>query len=461
MPTLLPDHRRYGLFASLGLMLFVAGLLANCTFVSEQKIEECPFYSDSEPGTVKGLTPAQDYAGEVLAYLLQVVVGQAGAPENRPAWRSAGLGVEIDLKKISRHLSDPEYRKSNLFVLDTDVLGLSEVLYYYNPRLNQFKGRYVFDSFYPSAELLAVRLLILEKLRKGESVPFSALLERESTLCADTPLPTATDLEALNLTLEEFQLLKDIFTSEPIFFYYYKHPFIVEALTRIGFYRNETLTAEVIKRASYKKYGHEVAFIPWRRKLNIAILPSLINQFDFGGLYSAPYIYGFKPSATFLERTAKLKTEILLRTAAFVRAELQNRGAENTADESFWDMLWEERFLPRIEVEIYDQRPFCIHPENERRASKNICPEADLTIVVLGQDVYRSIHFETDPRDLDDAGLLYMDIGDIRYHYADEKIDTIARFSADRLLSLTPDIHDLSKLPAMDAFPEYVAADSG
>jgi len=36
------------------------------------------------------LTPAQEYAGEILSYLLQVVLGREGDPRNREEWATRG-----------------------------------------------------------------------------------------------------------------------------------------------------------------------------------------------------------------------------------------------------------------------------------------------------------------------------------------------------------------------------------
>ena len=437
-PEMNARQGRFGLSVSIWLVCLFSGFLWGCTFVAEKPPEYCSPYGDKEPGIFKGLTPAQDYAAEVLAYMLQVVVGQAGARENRAAWRTAGVDIELDFRTISSLLADPGYKKSNLFVLDANILGLSGVLYRYNPRLNQFKGRYVFDSLYPSAELLAVRLLILKKLREGETARFSALLERESLLCWDAPPPRSEDLAAINLTPEEFRLLKDVFTSETIFFHYYKHPFIVEALTRIGFYRREPLTEEVIEKASYVKYARKAPFIPWKRKLTVAIVPSLTGEFNIDGQPNGPYVFGFTPTSHILETIETLKTKILMGTAERVRVKLQKQGAANAADDIFWEMLWERRFLPLVEFEVYDQRPFSIYPEIENQIMDELCPDSDLAVVLLGKDVYRSIHFDADRQDHNNPSQVYIDIEDIRSLYADEKIEAITRFIAAQLVTMAP-----------------------
>ena len=102
-------------------------------------------------------------------------------------------------------------------VLDARILGLCEVLYHYNPRLNQFKGRYLFESVYPSPELVAVRLLLVRKLVDGERVDLDALIRRESLLTDPLAVPSPADRLATGLSVEEFRFLREIFDSEPLF----------------------------------------------------------------------------------------------------------------------------------------------------------------------------------------------------------------------------------------------------
>ena len=115
------------------------------------------------------LSPAEDVAAEILAYFLQIVVGHIGAEKNRQAWKSTGTDFPLDFQAISRVMSQPASRKTDLMVLDFELSALVDVLSYYNPRFNLFKGQAIFSSVYPSSELIALRLLIQRKLLQDDA----------------------------------------------------------------------------------------------------------------------------------------------------------------------------------------------------------------------------------------------------------------------------------------------------
>jgi hypothetical protein len=122
------------------------------------------------------LTDAEQIAGETLAYLMEVVLGREGDPAKRSAWSTRGLNLPLDYDLVSRRMFGPVPLRAELMVMDTNILGLSEVLYHYDSRLNLFKGRREHDSLYPCAELMALRLLIVRKLYLGETVSLAAMI---------------------------------------------------------------------------------------------------------------------------------------------------------------------------------------------------------------------------------------------------------------------------------------------
>ena len=410
-------------------------IATSCSIVKNQNRAIYDDRSNVDVGETNNLTPAQNYAGEVLSYLLQVVVGHAGPEGKRQAWRTKGSGHTLVFQEISNKMSDPEYRKSDLIVMDADLLGLSDVLYQYEPLFNQFKGRYVFDSVYPSSELIAIRLLILEKLNQGEQVSFSAMRHRESLFQADAAPPSPADLTAMNLSVDEFQLIKDVFLSEPLYLDYYKHPFIVEALTRIGFFAPDSMTDASSERVSYVPYARCQAFDKARtRQVNIAILPSLIHEFQFGNVYQSPYDFGFRPTEAYLNAVDTLKTEIVLRTAARIRSELPDTSSGRKLNEDTWQHLWSRHYLPYIRFQLLDTKPFSIYPENAEWILKSICPQADLSVIVLGKNVYRTLDFEAGDDSMPVSGRIYLDIEDIGLAMVGDQVDNIARFISKRLM---------------------------
>lgn len=383
------------------------------------------------------LSPAQDYAGEILAYFMQVVVGHIGSEKSRKAWRSAGNEAALDFETISEIMGAPASSKTDLMVLDFDLVALVEILSHYNPRFNLFKGQTIFTSVYPSAELIALRLLIQRKRTQGEKVSLTALQEREALLRHRGNAPSAADLSAMNLSGVEFRLVKDVFASEPLFFQYYKHPFIVDALTRIGFYQNDPLTDEIVRRANYRPFAPRHL-----RKSNrsdpvtVVVLPTFTREFEFGGAYQEPYIYGFKPSADYRRALKRLRDTILNRTADLLIAELRNSGKASAENDLSWKALWDNVYAPLVEFKLFDQRPLTIHPGNDDRMVNDICPAADLVILLLGEGIERIIEVADSTDKFNATGRLYFSVDDIRYYKTNDKIDEIAQGVVDRLLAV-------------------------
>ena len=420
------------------LVVFLFTVLLSCvSFAPDQRMTVNDDHRVNGVNPENRLSPAQNYAGEVLSYLLQVVVGHAGPQGKRQAWRTKGSGHNLVFQEISKNMTDPEYRKSDLIVMDADLLGLSDVLYRYEPLFNQFKGRYVFDSVYPSSELIAIRLLILRKLNQGEKVSFSAMRQRESLFQADAAPPSPADLTAMNLSMDEFQLIKDVFSSEPLYQGYYKHPFIVEALTRIGFFAPDNMTKAARTRASYGQFTQcQDIDKAGTRQVNIAILPSLIREFQFGNMYQLPYVFGFRPTEAYLNAIDALRTELISRTAAQVRSELLKTHLGKELTEDSWKVLWSQRYLPNIRFQLFDTKPFSIYPENAESILKSICPQADLSVIVLGKNVYRTIEFNAGDDSTPVSGRIYLDIEDIGLSMVDDQVDNIARFISKRLMQV-------------------------
>ena len=419
------------------LSVLLALIITSCSIVKNQNGAIYSDHRNIDDGEQNTLSPAQNYAGEVLSYLLQVVVGYAGPEGKRQVWRTKGSGHNLVFYEISKKMSDPEYRKTDLIVMDADLLGLSDVLYQYEPLFNQFKGRYVVDSVYPSSELIAIRLLILEKLNQGKQVSFSAIRSRESLFQANAALPSPADLTAMNLSVDEFQLIKDVFLSEPLYLAYYKHPFIVEALTRIGFFAPDKMTKASRERVSSGRYARCQAFdAAGSRQVNIAILPSLIHEFQFDNMYQSPYNLGFRPTEAYLNAVYTLKTEIVSRTANRVRYELLNTSAGRKLNEETWQHLWTHRYLPNIRFQLLDTKPFSIYPENAEWILKDLCPQADLSVIVLGKNVYRTMNFKAGDDSIPVSGRIYLDIEDIGLAMVGEQVDGIADFIAKRLLQV-------------------------
>ena len=151
-------------------ILLIATVVSACLFMLQCKsipMKEdifSPFLSKTPPKDESELTPAQQYAGEVLSYLMPLILGQSGNSNSKNDWATKGLDEKLDFKNISEKMTNSDKSKTGLLVFDPSILGLTEVLYYYDKKLNLNKGDSSNTSIYPSPELIAIRLLLLQKI---------------------------------------------------------------------------------------------------------------------------------------------------------------------------------------------------------------------------------------------------------------------------------------------------------
>ena len=109
-----------------GLVFF----MLQCGAIRDTGQPDPPFPAGAGEGP-SDQAPAQKYAAELLSYLMQVVVGEAGDPGSRKAWKTRSLSVNLDFQEIGFIMQGPERKVSELMVYDANILGLSSVLYHY------------------------------------------------------------------------------------------------------------------------------------------------------------------------------------------------------------------------------------------------------------------------------------------------------------------------------------------
>jgi hypothetical protein len=338
-------------------------------------------------------TENEQIAGEIMAYLIQVVLGVAGAPEKRQAWSTRGLDLPLDFAMVSRRMHGPVPLRTELMVLDTNILGLSRVLYHYDPRLNLFKGTRDHQSLFPCAELMAIRLLLLQKRHHDETVSMAAIARHADLFAPESRDAAGEELTAMGLTAEEFRFLKDVFRSEPAFLRYMQHPFIVSTLRKIGVARPDAFTLAADLKASYDQLSDQSRNGTEDQPVTVALVPAMISAPDEGKSPSGDYIQ-------------VLKT---VRTA--IKTELNRRPELPTS-------------TPRPVFFIPD-RPVTIYPENADRVIGQLCPTADFTVILLGKNVYRAVFIDPDTDIYPYKRWLYLDIDDVRYGQTDADIGTI------------------------------------
>ena len=346
------------------------------------------------------LSDSETIAGEILAYLMEVVLGQAGPTGGREAWATRGAQLPLSFELAQKRMVGPVNQRAELMVLDTNILGLSQVLYHYDPRLNLFKGRRGHDSLYPCTELMALRLLLLAKIRNGEKVNLAAIIRHRDRFSDIGGQIDAQALAAMNLGETEFQLLKAVFQSEPAFWCYIQHPFIASTLKRLGIAAQDTLTLMADQAANYRSWTCPTAE---RQTVTVAILPSMTALFDVPEDGAGPV----SPAPKYRRLMAHLQSAI--------RDKLASRLASRTSSPSserlrFWS----------------PDRPMVVHPQNAGRVIENVCPQADFVVVLLGKNVYRALSIDPGRDIFPHERRIYLDVDDVLYQSMDDTIETIA-----------------------------------
>ena len=384
-----------------------------------------------------GQSAAQQYAGEILAYMMQVVLGKAGDPKVRELWYQRAVDVKLDFELVSKIMTDPDMDMKRVLVLDNNILGLSKVLYYYNKRLNLFKGEFNQESLFPSAELLSIRMLLLQKLHRGEKLNLSRLVQKKSQLMNPDLDPAEIDAEDTGLNRVEIKLIKDVVASEPLFMDYLENPFIVDTLYRVGVVTLDDFVKEKLNQARYPDCSCTASQSDnGSRVVKIAILPSITKAFEYQGLDTGAYDCGFKPAVEYTQVSQRIQDKILGTTQQLVKAQMSSRGSTSDSnDDTELDKKVERFAKEHIEFVDLDKRPFVIYPEKANHLMESICPEADFSIIILGENVYLSFYInEVDI--YPNVNRIYLDIKDIRYDQVDYELSQISMFVFKKLKDL-------------------------
>jgi hypothetical protein len=321
-------------------------------------------------------------------------------------------------------------------VLDSDLLGLSAILYHYSRNLNLFKGRYIYDSLYPSAELVALRLLLLQKIHRGEKAHLDALVERGALLTTLRVEPTDSDLQATGLNRQEMRLLGEVLQTEPVFSAYLQYPFLVDSFYRLGAVTKDVLVKQKIEAANYERYpACSPSPASSQGRVVIALLPSFTKEFEYGDAAakaSAPY--GFIPTPTLTAVTERLQHQIVEHTIALARRALKKAGFDNS-------LAVEDQLVPALEKVIAEglvfcvqnQRPLVIYPGNAARVLQDVSSTADLNVILLGKDVYLAMEIRPETDVHPHTNRIYLDIMDVKHDQVDEEIDQISTFILSKL----------------------------
>jgi hypothetical protein len=421
-----------------GLVLSLIFLQFQCGGVRET-YEHHPSHSKGALRVPVDETPAQIVAAELLSYMMQVVVGAAGDPANRQAWKTRSLSLSLDYNLMSDIMRDPARQVSELMVYDANILGLSKVLYHYNQRLNYFKGRAIQESVYPSEELLAIRLFIVQKIAKGEKVRMGNLMSQSSLLDAPLTEPSPVELAMINLDAEELKLLQDVIYAEPFFKDYLEDPFLVEALHRVGIVEMDEYVGNKIEAADY---SHLAAEYPRETGqdtlLRVAILPSMTRSFDFQARGTPGFPLGFRANDEYTLAAEALKGKLRAALQQRVLSRLQGKGdvplSREERERKAADMV--NTHLQFLDL---DKRPLVIYPDNAEKMIQSLCPDADFNFIILGKNVYLSIYIDEERDVFPSVNRMYLDIMDVGQTQSDYEIDQAGEYLFDRLKAFVPE----------------------
>ncbi|MFC1516618.1 hypothetical protein ACFL7E_07670, partial [Thermodesulfobacteriota bacterium] len=244
--------------------------------------------------------------------------------------------------------------------------------------------------------------------------------------------PTAEDLDAMNLNIDEMRLLMDIFENEPYLYDYLNSNFLVDAFYKAGVIEKDAFVKNIIQKANYKQYNCRHSGGSYSNDaVTISFLPSMTKEFYYGNSREGLSHYGFKPTEHFDEMTNKFKDEILEKTKSIVYAEI-TKGTTKIGRKE-WETLWERIVTEKIAFYKEDARPLVIYPGNAQQAVQDVCPKTDFAVILLGKDVYLSMHIETGKDTYPDVNRLYIDIMDIKYDQVQEEIGQIGEFICSQL----------------------------
>lgn len=381
------------------------------------------------------LSPAQAYAAELLAYLMQITLGRAGDPAYRDQWRVRGLNEPLNFGYITETMTEPDKNPLDLMVLDPNILDLTTVLYHYDKGLSLYEGDYGVTSIYPASEFIAIRLLLLKKIHKGEKVNLSALMAREDLIRNPALKPTRKDLRAMNLTAGELKFLQEIIQSKPHLFRYLKSPAMVEALWSLGAVREDPFVRKKVSQAGYQASCRHLKGADRPDAVKICFIPSMTDEFTYGTPKTHETKTGFEPTGFLLEMIRKLADEIRAATKISMEKELDSPGASQVPmDPGKWEGVWHEIAKKYLGFYAADQRPYVVYPENAARALKEICPQADFFVIVLGRNVYKSIYFDRKSDSFPAANRIYVDIMDIDHSQTDAEVQAVASFVSKRMV---------------------------
>ena len=380
---------------------------------------------------------AMQYAAEVLAYMMQVTLGKAGNPNLRDEWSNRGLDLPLDFELITGLMLGPDKQPSRVMVFDNNILGLSQVVYHYDQRLNLFKGQQSQNSLFPSKELIAVRVMLLQKISRHEKVSMAALMQRKPQILDSQVSAEAIDLNNTGLTLSEMKLLKDIIHSDPSFMMYLENPFIVETLYRIGAVQMDSYVDAKIQQASYRDLDWGIPEKePSHHMITVSIVPSILANFQHTDIDIQKYPSGLMPNQDYNQTVEMLKDKLLHFLQRLIQAKMfAEVTTQDTTEQDHRIQEVNDFIHKHVNIVHLNRRPLVVYPENADKVLEHI--QADFNIIVMGKNVYLAMHI-SDVDTFPHANRVYLDLIDIKHAQVDFEISQISMFVFNKLMPHIP-----------------------
>lgn len=379
------------------------------------------------------LSPAETHASEILAYLLKIVLGKEGPAAMRKAWSEKGLREPLSLQEVRLALSDKGRDPFTFLVLDANLFHLSQTLFHYDARLSQYGGAFGILGVYPAPEVIAIRLLLLQRLDRGEVVRLGALLGLLRGVTAQGATFPEAAFRGCGLGPEEGRLLMEAIRSRPFLLEYLRSPFVVKALYEMGAVEKEPFTEEARRRAVHAR--HRDPNHGQEDRVTVAILPSLTTEFMFEKDLPAPTRTGFRETGAFGGLVASLKAAILKRLG-----EITTRTGSpplavpllQAAAPSFFFGAGAPG-VQGVSFCTHLETPMVITPRNAEETIRHVCPQADLAVVILGKHAYLLME---DDRGMEGKGTYpctFIDSMDLAAGRIEDEVERIGRMILSRV----------------------------
>jgi hypothetical protein len=371
------------------------------------------------------MSATQAYAGDILGHMMAVVTGSAGPVAGRRKWRSRGLTVPLVFSEIQKSMADPDFDKSRVLVYDSEIIGLSRVLYHYDPLLNQFKGRKPFFSPFPSDELIALRLLLIGKIARDETIQLDEIDRRLPAIMSGGDI-SAQDCEAMGLSETEAQLLADAFRSEPSLMAYFHHPAVVQALGRMGVIDEPPTHGPDYPGAAFQT-------LPTGALAAISVLPSFMTAFTPAQTTGGDILVA---TDTYRRRAQSLKDAITASSGKrMIQALMTRHPTLDVKNNSRWETRWATFVDSRVAFFIPEAHPLAITPFNAGAVIERVSPIADINVILVGKDAMRSMDLRPGRDSFPQTRQLYVDAADVKYGVIEETVDTVSEWLVERTLA--------------------------